>query len=86
MEVFTMARPKKTTTDAKTTTAAAKETVAKKPAARAAKAVENVFIQANGGEITAADLVSKAKEAAGVKTAKSVNYVIDDATGDFPLF
>ena len=80
--------------------AAAKKTTAeKKPAAQKATAQERkVVIQYNGAEVAGTDLVDKAKEVAGVKSAKSVvvyvrpeinkvYYVIDDNTfGNFDLF
>ena len=89
---------KKTAATAKKSTAAKKTTAAKKPTA--AKTVEEskVVIQANGSEVNAADLVEKAKAAAGIKTAKKVDvyvkpevnkvyYVINgEIFGDFDLF
>ena len=76
-----------------------KATAAKKPAAKKATAEERkVVIQYNGAEVAGTDLVDKAKEVAGVKSAKSVvvyvrpeinkvYYVIDDNTfGNFDLF
>lgn len=93
---------KKTVT--KKTTAAKKPAekkapAAKKPAAKKATAEERkVVIQYNGAEVAGTDLVDKAKEVAGVKSAKSVvvyvrpeinkvYYVIDDNTfGNFDLF
>ena len=88
---------KKTTAAKKT--AEKKTTAAKKPAAKKAVAEERkVVIQYNGAEVAGTDLVDKAKEVAGVKSAKSVvvyvrpeinkvYYVIDDNTfGNFDLF
>ena len=80
--------------------AAAKKTTAeKKPAAKKATAEERkVVIQYNGAEVAGTALVDKAKEVAGVDSAKSVvvyvrpeinkvYYVIDDNTfGNFDLF
>lgn len=79
--------------------AAAKKPAAKKAAAPKAAAEERkVVIQYNGGEVAGTDLVDKAKNDAGIKTAKSVvvyvrpeinkvYYVIDDNTfGNFDLF
>ena len=76
-----------------------KTTAAKKPAAKKATAEERkVVIQYNGAEVAGTALVDKAKEVAGVKSAKSVvvyvrpeinkvYYVIDDNTfGNFDLF
>ncbi len=76
-----------------------KATAAKKPAAKKATAEERkVVIQYNGAEVAGTALVDKAKEVAGVKSAKSVvvyvrpeinkvYYVIDDNTfGNFDLF
>lgn len=80
---------------------AAKKTAAKAPAkktaAKKAAAVENVFIQQNGAEVTAADLIAKAKADAGVKAPAKVDvyvrpeinmvyYVIDgEKFGSFEL-
>ena len=76
-----------------------KATAAKKPAAKKATAEERkVVIQYNGAEVAGTALVDKAKEVAGVDSAKSVvvyvrpeinkvYYVIDDNTfGNFDLF
>lgn len=88
--------------------AAPKKTAASKPAAKttAAKAaskktvtetVENVFIQQNGAEVTAAVLIEKAKADAGIESPKKVDvyvrpeinmvyYVIDgEKFGSFEL-
>ena len=78
---------------------AAKTTAAKKPAEKKATTEERkVVIQYNGAEVAGTALVDKAKEVAGVKSAKSVvvyvrpeinkvYYVIDDNTfGNFDLF
>ena len=96
--------PNKKTTETKAVETAApveekKTTAAKKPAAKKAVAEERkVVIQYNGAEVAGTDLVDKAKEVAGVKSAKSVvvyvrpeinkvYYVIDDNTfGNFDLF
>lgn len=80
---------------------AAKKTAAKAPAkktaAKKAAAVENVFIQQNGAEVTAADLIAKAKADAGIKAPAKVDvyvrpeinmvyYVIDgEKFGNFEL-
>ena len=76
-----------------------KKPAAKKTASKSASAVETkVVIQANGSEVIAADLVEKAKAAAGVKSIKKVDvyvkpevnkvyYVVNgDTFGDFDLF
>lgn len=76
-----------------------KKPAAKKTASKSASAVETkVVIQANGSEVIAADLVEKAKVAAGVKSIKKVDvyvkpevnkvyYVVNgDTFGDFDLF
>lgn len=76
-----------------------KKTAAKKTVSKSAPAVETkVVIQANGSEVIAADLVEKAKAAAGVKSIKKVDvyvkpevnkvyYVVNgDTFGDFDLF
>ena len=106
-----MPRPKKTedaAVEVKATAAAPaeekkdaeKKTPAKKAAAPKAAAEERkVFIQNGmGGEIAGTKLIEKAKEVAGVKTAKSVDvyvrfdinrvyYVIDTTiNGSFELF
>ncbi len=79
---------------------AAKKTAAKSPAKKTAAkkaAEENVFIQHNGAEVTAADLIAKAKADAGVKAPAKVDvyvrpeinmvyYVIDgEKFGNFEL-
>lgn len=76
---------------------AAAKAPAKKTAAKKAEVVETVFIQQNGAEITAADLIAKAKADAGVKTPAKVDvyvrpeinmvyYVIDgEIFGNFEL-
>ncbi len=79
---------------------AAKKTAAKAPAKKTAAkkaAEENVFIQQNGAEVTAADLIAKAKADAGVKAPAKVDvyvrpeinmvyYVIDgEKFGNFEL-
>lgn len=85
--------------------APAKKAAAKKPAEKKAAAPKKaaaeerkVVIQYEGGEVAGTELVDKAKECAGVKSAKSVvvyvrpeinkvYYVIDDNTfGNFDLF
>jgi hypothetical protein len=94
----------KKTTAAKATAekkpAEKKATAAKKPAAKKAATAEErkVVIQYNGAEVAGTALIDKAKEVAGVKSAKSVvvyvrpeinkvYYVIDDNTfGNFDLF
>ncbi|MCM1006823.1 MAG: DUF6465 family protein [Ruminococcus flavefaciens] len=76
-----------------------KKPAAKKTASKSSSAVETkVVIQANGSEVIAADLVEKAKAAAGVKSIKKVDvyvkpevnkvyYVVNgDTFGDFDLF
>lgn len=76
-----------------------RKTAAKKTVSKSAPAVETkVVIQANGSEVIAADLVEKAKAAAGVKSIKKVDvyvkpevnkvyYVVNgDTFGDFDLF
>ena len=58
---------------------AAKKTAAKAPAKKTAAkkaAEENVFIQQNGAEITAADLIAKAKADAGVKAPAKVDVYV----------
>lgn len=63
-------------------TAAAKKTAEKKPAVKknaakkAAPAEENVFIQQNGAEVTAAELIAKAKASAGVEAAAKVDVYV----------
>lgn len=78
---------------------AAKKTAAKAPAKKTAAkaAVETVFIQQNGAEVSAADLITKAKADAGVKAPAKVDvyvrpeinmvyYVIDgEKFGNFEL-
>lgn len=76
-----------------------KKTAAKKTVSKSTSAIEaKVVIQANGSEVIAADLVEKAKAAAGVKSIKKVDvyvkpevnkvyYVVNgDTFGDFDLF
>lgn len=83
---------------AETKTAAKKPAAKKAPAKKAAAAVENLYIQLSGNEVTSAALIEKAKADAGVKAPKSVDvyvrpeinmvyYVIDGETfGNFELF
>ena len=82
-EIKTEAKEKKTTTAKKTATK---------------KAVENIYIQQMGNEVSTADMVAKAKEMSGIKNPKTVDiyvrpeintvyYVIDGETfGNFDLF
>lgn len=78
-------------------TAAKKTTTTKKTAAKKAAVVENVVIQQNGSEVTAAELVAKAKADAGVEAPAKIDvyvrpeinmvyYVIDgEKFGNFEL-
>ncbi|MBQ8297112.1 MAG: hypothetical protein IJX77_04950 [Ruminococcus sp.] len=78
---------------AKKTAAKTTKTASKKAAA----VVENVVIQQNGNEVTAADLIAKAKEDAGIQSPKKIDvyvrpeinmvyYVIDgEKFGSFEL-
>lgn len=88
------AAPKKTAAPK----AAAKTTAAKTASKKAAvETVENVFIQQNGAEVTAAALIEKAKADAGIESPKKVDvyvrpeinmvyYVIDgEKFGSFEL-
>lgn len=75
---------KETTAPAEEKKAATKRTAAKttatksaaKPAAKKAAVVENIFIQQNGSEVTATDLVEKAKADAGIKAPKKVDIYV----------
>lgn len=92
--------PAKKTTTAKKTVAkktASKTTTAKKTDVKKVTSIENVFIQQNGAEVTAADLIAKAKKHADVKDPAKVDvyvrpeinmvyYVIDgEKFGNFEL-
>lgn len=89
---------KKTAAKADETKAApAKKTAAKKPTAKKTAAVENIYIQVSGNEVTTAVLVEKAKADSGIKAPKTVDiyvrpeinmvyYVIDGENfGNFEL-
>lgn len=57
-----------------------KQTEEKKPAAKRTAekkaAEENIFIQQNGSEVNAADLIAKSKADAGVKNAEKVDVYV----------
>lgn len=55
---------------------AAPKTAAKTTAKKTAEISENVFIQQNGSEVTAAALIAKAKADAGVKSPKKVDVYV----------
>ena len=65
-----------------------KATAAKKPAAKkTAAAVESkVVIQANGLDVTTADLIEKAKKASGEKNIKKIDlYIVPGTNKVYPV-